>query len=59
MIRDEYQKKIINPKTLENKLSDLEFRTIRNKIRDYINKTQSEELLKEICKSCITHGMKI
>lgn len=57
MIKDSYNNKVVN-RDYTNKLTDYELKTIRNKCRDFLNKSGNADYLKEVYKLSVFYGMK-
>ena len=56
MIKDSYTNKVVRP-DYSNKVSEIELKKVRNKCRDYLNRTLEVDFITEIYKVCLNNGM--
>lgn len=56
MIKDSYRNKLVKP-DYSNKVSEIELKTVRNKCRDFLNRTLEVDFITEIYKVCLRNGM--
>lgn len=56
MIKDSYTNKAVKP-DYSNKVSEINLIKVRNKCRDFLNKSLDVNLVTEIYKICLNSGM--